>query len=190
MPLVDALRTLHDFLVTHPREVVILDIEDYVQPADIARAFDEANLTSMVWTGDPKAGWPTLGALVAADTRVLVFLESGASGVPWMHPTYESFQETPYAWPTLEAMTCAANRGPATAPLFLLNHWVETTPTPKPSNAALANALQSLEGRARRCETERRRRPTLLAVDFYRTGDLISVARALNGLPPTPAPRP
>ncbi|MCU0650142.1 MAG: hypothetical protein MUF00_19300 [Gemmatimonadaceae bacterium] len=190
LPLVDALRTLHDFLITHPREVVILDIEDYVEPADLARAFEAASLTPYVWKGDPAGGWPTLGALIAADTRVLVFLESGATGVPWMRPTYESFQETPYAWPTLEAMTCASNRGPATAPLFLLNHWVETTPTPKPSNAALANAFAALDGRAKRCEAERRRVPTLLAVDFYRTGDLISVARALNGLPPSPPSRP
>ncbi len=189
--LVDGLRALHDFLVTHPRDVVLLDIEDYVAPADLARAFDEADLLPYIWKGQPGATWPTLSELIAQDTRVLVFIESGTPGVPWLHPTYESFQETPYTFLTLAAMNCSANRGPPAAPLFLVNHWIETTPTPKPSNAALANAFATLAGRAQRCQAERQRLPTLLAVDFYATGDLLAVVRTLNGLaPPPPAPVP
>jgi hypothetical protein len=188
-PLTDALHTIHDFLVTHPREVLLLDIEDYVSPADLARAFEDAELLPYVWQGPPTAPWPTLDSLIAKDTRLLVFIESGTAGVSWLHPMYESFQETPYTFLTPDAMTCVANRGPATAPLFLVNHWIETTPTPKPSNAAMVNASPSLMARAQRCATERGRTPTLLAVDFYATGDLIAVARTLNGLtPPPPVP--
>jgi hypothetical protein len=47
----------------------------------------------------------------------------------------------------------------------------------------LLEAHQSLltpDGLARRCEAERGLKPTVLAVDFYRTGDLVSVVRALN----------
>jgi hypothetical protein len=36
--------------------------------------------------------------------------------------------------------------------------------------------------RARRCERARGRRPNVLAVDFYRTGEVLRAARALNGL--------
>ena len=42
---------------------------------------------------------------------------------------------------------------------------------------------EALLGRARACEAARGRRPTVIAVDFYRTGALFQVARALNGLP-------
>jgi hypothetical protein len=69
-----------------------------------------------------------------------------------------------------------------------MNNWIDTTPAPKPSNAAIVNAYEALLARARQCETTRGRRPTVLAVDFYRTGALFRVARTLNGLtdPGTP----
>jgi hypothetical protein len=185
-PLVDGLRAIHDFLVTHPREVLLLNIEDYVTPADLAAAFERADLLPYIWKGPTQGAWPTLATLIGADTRVLVFLESGTPGVPWLRPTYEIFQETPYTFLTPEAMTCVPNRGPVTAPLFLVNHWIESTPTPKPSNAAVVNAFAPLLARATQCGTDRSRTPTLLAVDFYATGDLFAVARTLNGLTPPP----
>jgi hypothetical protein len=64
--------------------------------------------------------------------------------------------------------------------LFQINNWIDTTPAPKPSNAAVVNAHDALLARARRCEEERGLTPTILAVDFYRTGDVVGVARALN----------
>jgi hypothetical protein len=36
--------------------------------------------------------------------------------------------------------------------------------------------------RARTCERIRHRLPNLVAVDFYRRGDVLGVVRALNGL--------
>jgi hypothetical protein len=53
---------------------------------------------------------------------------------------------------------------------------------PKPSNAALVNARAELLGRLRRCADERRHLPNIIAVDFYRTGDLFDVVREVNGL--------
>ena len=52
---------------------------------------------------------------------------------------------------------------------------------PRPSNAAVVNAYDALLRRARTCERIRGRRVNLLAVDFYREGDLLRVARTLNG---------
>jgi hypothetical protein len=63
-----------------------------------------------------------------------------------------------------------------------MNNWIETTPNPKPSNAAIVNAYDALLARARQCRKERGRLPSLIAVDFYRTGDLLRVARTLNGV--------
>ena len=75
---------------------------------------------------------------------------------------------------------CAPNRGPADAPLFLINHWVTTDPAPRPSNAAEVNAYAPLRARARECERIRHHVPNLLAVDFYRRGDVFKVADTLN----------
>ena len=68
-----------------------------------------------------------------------------------------------------------------------MNNWIDTTPSPKPSNAAIVNAYDALLARARQCQKERGRRPNLIAVDFYRTGDLFRVARTLNGVAQAPA---
>ncbi len=78
--------------------------------------------------------------------------------------------------------TCRPNRGPASAPLFLLNHWINTDPAPRPSHAAIVNAYEPLLRRARACAALRGRLPNLLAVDFYRRGDVFRVADTLNGV--------
>ena len=65
--------------------------------------------------------------------------------------------------------------------MFLVNHWIETTPAPRPSNAAVVNAYDFLLARARRCQRERGHLPNIIAVDFYGTGDLLRVAGKLNG---------
>ena len=63
-----------------------------------------------------------------------------------------------------------------------MNHWIDTTPTPKPSNAAIVNAYDFLLARAEKCEAERNHIPNIIAVDFYRTGDLLRVVNKLNGV--------
>lgn len=176
-----ALETIRDWLVLNPGEVVLLVIEDYVTPAEIAQAFTKSGLIDLVYTG-PIKPFPTLRSMIDLNGRVLVFSESGKPGVPWIHPAFESFQETPYTFHTPEEFSCKPNRGGTTAPLFQVNHWIETTPAPRPSNAAVVNTYDELLKRARTCQKERRLRPTYLAVDFGDIGDIVQVTRTLNGL--------
>ena len=89
---------------------------------------------------------------------------------------------------TVEEFSCRANRRGDGGTLFLMNNWVETTPTPKPSNAAVVNAYPFLLARARECEKERHHIPNIVAVDFYRTGDVVRVVDALNGVAGRPEP--
>jgi hypothetical protein len=89
-------------------------------------------------------------------------------------------QETPYKYRSPSELSCAANRGGTQGSLLLVNNWIDTTPAPKPSNAELVNALDTLLARARLCREERGLQPTILAVDFYRTGDVVGAARAMN----------
>ena len=180
-----ALRGVRQFLVQHPGEVLILILEDYVTAADLERAFAESGLVDFVYSG-ATARWPTLLDLIARNQRVIVFTESGRPGAPWLLPAFESFQETPYTFHAPAEMSCRANRGGNAGSLFLLNHWIETTPTPRPSNAAVVNAYDFLVARAKRCQRERRHLPNVIAVDFYGTGDLLRVARTLNGIDAPP----
>jgi hypothetical protein len=57
---------------------------------------------------------------------------------------------------------------------------VSTDPTPRPSDAKKVNAYEPLLRRAKRCRKQRDRLPNLLAVNFYREGDLLRVVDELN----------
>jgi hypothetical protein len=189
-PVAPALRELRDFAVAHPDEVILLVVEDYITPQDLAAEFDHAGFAGLIYTGNPSPQWPTLRQLIESGQRVVVFTESGRPGVPWLRPAFQTFQETPYSFHKLQDFTCRANRGGNTGPLFQINHWIDTTPTPKPSNAALVNAYPFLLSRAEQCAAERRRLPNLVAVDFYRTGDLLAVVNKLNGVAGQDSPAP
>jgi hypothetical protein len=179
-PLGPWLVTLADFLAQHPDEVVILVIEDYVAPEDLAAAFEKAGRADQVYRGQGRAPWPPLRALIDTRQRVVVMTESGRPGVPWLLPAFDVMQETPYKFRNPSELSCAVNRGGTAGSLFQINNWIDTTPAPKPSNAAIVNAHDALLARAQRCREERGLMPTILAVDFYRTGDVVGVARALN----------
>jgi hypothetical protein len=184
-PLLDALRAIHEFLVRNPDEVLVLGIEDYATAQDLAAAFAESGLDGLVYRGAAGPPWPTLREMIDTRQRVLVLLESDRKHVPWLHPAYEGMlQETPYHFTQPSEMSCSPNRGGVSGSLFLMNNWIDSTPRPKPSNAAIVNAYDALLARARQCEAERGRRPNLIAVDFYRTGELFRVARALNRVAP------
>lgn len=181
--LVPVLRTFVEFLVTHPGEVIILDFEDYAPPAAIASAFEESGLIAYVYQGPMGPTWPTLGEMVASGGRVVVLGEYDVTGVPWMHMAWEGLMaETPYTFPTQEDFSCRPNRGTPRGGLFLINHWIETTPTPKPSNAQIVNQQDVIVRRARQCQRERGMVPNIIAVDFAGIGDVVGAARRLNGL--------
>jgi len=184
-PVVPALQGVRDWMVANPGEVVVIVVEDYIPPVDLARAFEEAGLVPLIYTGSVAPPLPTLRELIDSGQRLMVFIESGKPGVPWLKPAFESMQETPYSFHTPADFSCKPNRGPATAPLFQINHWLETTPAPKPSNAAIVNAYDALLARARACRQQRGHLPNIVAVDFYDVGDLFRVVRTLNGLEDT-----
>ena len=119
-PLVAALRSVHEFLVQNPDEVLVFGIEDYVSPQDLAAAFAESGLDGLVYRGPATPPWPTLREMIDSRQRVLVLLESGRKGVPWLHPVYEGLlQETSYRFLHPSEMSCEANRGGTSGSFFL-----------------------------------------------------------------------
>lgn len=129
--------------------------------------------------------------MIDSGQRLVIFSEHEGGGAPWYRVGYAAgLQETPFAFakvgqltdPALWPASCVPNRGPDSAPLFLLNHWITNDPIPLPSNAAQVNAYEPLLGRARRCQEQRHRLPNIIAVNFYRRGDLFRVVDTLNGV--------
>jgi len=181
---------IHAFLVANPGEVLVIINQDYVTPADFVGAVREAGLEPFAYRGSTTV-WPTLGEMVESGQRVVFLAENDAGGAPWYHPAYERItQETPFGFsrvpqlvdPAALPASCRPNRGLEGAPVFLLNHWITTDPVPLPSNAAQVNAYKPLLARARECERIRDAFPNLIAVDFYREGDVFGVVDTLNGV--------
>jgi hypothetical protein len=173
------LRDIKTFLVLHPDEVVIIVFEDYVPPVELGATLERAGLGPYIYRGGVSP-WPTLRDMISSGQRLVTFIESGRPGVPWLRPAFENIRETPYSFHKVDEFSCRANRGGDGGTLFQINHWIETTPMPKPSNAAVVNAYDFLLSRARQCQAERHHLPNIIAVDFYRTGDLLKVVETLN----------
>ncbi len=194
-PLISVLRDIRDFLVAHPNQVLVVVNEDYVSPKDFVSVVKASGLTKFVYRGPTGAGqWPTLRQMIDSNQRIVFLAENEAGAAPWYHPAYDSItEETPYLFRKVPELTkpaklpasCAANRGPKQgAPMFLVNGWISTNPTPLPSNAAKVNAYRPLLRRLRECQRLRHHIPNLVAVDFYREGDVFKAVDALNGVTP------
>jgi hypothetical protein len=191
IPIDQAFGQLRDFLGANADEVVTVVIEDYVDPADVAAAAERTGLVDEVYTGPVGDPWPTLQEMIDSGGRALMMAENedGGSEYPWYHSAYDELvQETPFSFkrpgdlidPGKLRASCKPNRGPRTASVFLINHWIDTSPAPRPSNAAIVNEHGALLDRVEQCEGQRDLLANLIAVDFYLEGDLFGVASELN----------
>ena len=89
--LADYLKRVREWMDRHPSDVVtvLLVNNDKVPATAIKAQFDAADLTRLAYAPPgPVAptGWPTLGQLVAAQRRLIVFTSVGADAkaVPWL----------------------------------------------------------------------------------------------------------
>ena len=177
LPMADGLGDVKAFLDENRGEVMAFILEDYITPEQTAAAFSEAGLDGYLYTWQGGA-WPTLGEMVAANTRLLVTSESNGPPPAWYQHAWDLYFDTPYEFSSVDEFRCDLNRGATTNPLFLLNHWVEN-PLPSPSLSEEANAV--LSQRAAQCQEETGHLPNLVAVDWYTEGALFTTVDALNG---------
>lgn len=178
---------IDQFLGRHPTDVVVLDVEDYVQPADLRRALEAAGLWDRVYTLDPSQPMPTLLDLVTptdgereAPRRLIVMAERHGGTEPWLADTYKLSQETPYTFKSVADFNCAPNRGDASNPLFLLNHWLRQPGPPDPVAAAKTNSTSILGDRIEQCIAARRKLPNFVAIDFFGVGDATELIDQYN----------
>ena len=182
---------IHDFLATHPNAVMVIVNQDYVTPVDFVKAIGDAGLTQYVFKDFNEKPWPTLREMIDSNQRLVLLAENHAGAAPWYRLAYKDLtEETPYTFRNVSLLTspgklaasCRPNRGHEGAPLFLINHWISTDPVPRPSDAARVNAYKPLLARARECEQVRHHLVNLLAVNFYKEGDVFRVVNTLNGV--------
>ena len=111
-----------------------------------------------------------------------MLIENEPGDEPWMHKQSEVAQETPYHFGTAAELgaddSCRPNRGGTAGSLLLVNHWVDTSPAPRTTIAREVNAPAFLDARLARCRAERGLVPNVVAVDFYRQGDVVGTLAA------------
>ncbi len=183
-----ALAGIDDWMNTHPDEFLVIVVEDVVSPEETAQAFQKAGLLRYAYEPQPDAVWPTLGQLIGRDKRLLVMAErdNGDGKFPWYQSAFDLMQETPYTFDSVHDITgprsCRPNRGGPNNPLFQLNNWIEKVPR-DPMLQGKINSRDVLLKRAETCKRVRGLGPNLIAVDYYNEGDVVGVAKALNGIP-------
>ena len=101
--------------------------------------------------GPPGTPWPTLGAMLDAGARLVVFTDDAMANDDW-HLNWTRFGwETPYNDPTF---TCAHGRGdPAAHPnqVFVLNHYSLGAAGGDAMVSARNNTFDGIVEHARRC---------------------------------------
>ena len=176
----DAMSDIKGFLDQNPDEVLIIDIEDYVEPKDMVDLLEKSGLAAYAYRGPIGPPWPTLQQMINRGQRVLIMAEHRTGAADWYFPAYRLFQETPFSFHRPSQMSCDPNRGKPSNSLFLINNWISTDPKPLPVNAKIVNNYAFLLHRARQCEKQRGLLPNVIAVDFYREGNLSKVIGTLN----------
>lgn len=168
--LVPELAKIRTFLASRPNEVVMLFIEQHsLTPAQFSSAIGAAGLLGEVYTHpSPSAPWPTLGELIAARRRLIVFYatdEAELSRPAWYHRMRDEIVETPYAYKTTSQFACNKDRGNPNAQLYFVNHFL-SDPAGWERLAKQANRWDVVLDHVSDCESQVQL-PNAVAVDFY-----------------------
>jgi hypothetical protein len=178
-PLDQELGVMRRFMDSHPDQVLVLIVEDYVPPPVIEKALERTGLLSQAATLKPRAPMPTLGKLIERHTRLVVFAEEKGGSPPWYMPAFSYIQDTPLGARRPSRLSCALFRGNPGNPVLKLNHWLDTFPPSRTAERAIGGP-RALRRRITKCTRERGRAPGIVAVDFYDQTAVVQDARALN----------
>ena len=200
------------FLAENPREVVTLLVDNRTPAESLAAALDAANLRESLHFQALRDPWPTLGELIDAEQRLVVFATDAAAAPDGILSFKEFFTSTRDDYATADELDCELPSGSARKPLLLVNHFVSELSSVAdsgggaggegaggagngdgtrvlhalPDVAAVINDNPFLIRRLRGCVAMNARKPTFVAVDFYDVGAVLPATQELAELiPPT-----
>ncbi|KAI3595875.1 hypothetical protein WG66_008874 [Moniliophthora roreri] len=141
--------------------------------------------------------WPTLGEMINAGKRLVVFLDSGANTteVPFILPQFEMVWETPFST-TDSTFPCSIDRiqGPLLPMdhLYMINHSLNTNVFPIPGGAGVivpnvfeaetTNGVKSIMDNVRGCAPfAMDKNPNFILLDWVDEGEAFLAADQLNG---------
>ncbi|ATY63264.1 PLC-like TIM beta alpha-barrel domain [Cordyceps militaris] len=199
-PLDAYLRALAAWMGTHPDEVVTLLLTngDRIPVEAFDAAFRRAGLVQYVLRPRgvmAKEEWPTLGEMIDAGTRLVVFMVKKTdygmdqTKVDYIINEFDYFWETPYGITDKTFPTCAVDRPPGGDPgrlMGIMNHMLNyrlgDVVFPNQPDAARTNSKASIQAQVARCVAAWSHQPNVVLLDWVNIGEVAAAGLALNGL--------
>ena len=178
-PLLTGLTEIRTYMKKNPKAVLTLIFESYAPAPKVRKAFEEAGLLDFLHQQETPQPWPAIKDMIAADKRLIVFTDAGGGEWPGFHDVWKFCQETHFSVKQTSDFSYQRNRGKKSNPLFILNHFL-TRPTASPGLASQANSPAILKPRLEGCQKATMRFPNYVAVDFYESGDTVTLLREFN----------
>ncbi|KAG8531314.1 uncharacterized protein KY384_002943 [Bacidia gigantensis] len=200
----DWLSSIKGWLDSHTSDVVTLVLvnSDNVAATDLASEFVASGISTYGYTPSTAGQWPTLQAMISANTRLVTFVASLPQSSGYLLNEFDYLFENPYNNTAASSFTCAADRpvaqpasaAIATGKLPLLNHFLYQTMTlgstviESPDTASIgttnaATGTGSLGDFAAACAKDYGgKAPWGLLVDYFDQGDTLKVVDDLNGV--------
>ncbi|ODA80245.1 hypothetical protein RJ55_03203 [Drechmeria coniospora] len=196
-PLTGYLDEVSDWMGRHPDEVVtlLLTNNDGIDVDRFAAALETTPLTKLVFRPGrelvAKAQWPTLGELIKANTRLVIFMDYHAdqAKVDYIMSEFDYFWETPYGVTDRNFPTCLVDRPAGGDPERLmgimnhmLNYKIGDIVFPNQLDASSTNSMASIRKQVDLCKDEGKPQPNVILLDWVNIGDAQQVQMVLNGL--------
>ncbi|KAL8729421.1 MAG: hypothetical protein Q9181_005011 [Wetmoreana brouardii] len=195
------LTTIKKWLDKNPDEVLTLLLTngDRTDIKKFDASFKSTGLDEFAYTPPsnplPMSAWPTLGDLIKAKTRLIVFLDYGAKekAVPYILDEFAYFFETPFDTTDPAFNQCQIDRPPKASPdgrMYIVNHYLDKkivadVLVPDRDAAPKVNAATGrggIQAQADICKGLYRRAPNTILLDFFDKGEAMMAQRKLNGL--------
>ncbi|KAG6231397.1 hypothetical protein E4U34_004894 [Claviceps purpurea] len=191
------LREIGTWMDDHPNEVVTLLLTngDAIPVREFDVVFESTGLKKHVFHPQrrimPKMEWPTLGELIDAKTRLVVFMDyhTDRGRFDYIISQFDHFWETPYGITNKRFPTCRVDR-----PLFgdphrlmgimnhMLNFRIGNVVFPDQVDAKTTNSLASITKQVNLCESQGKPQPNVILLDYVNVGDAQQAQLAFNGL--------
>lgn len=188
------------FLDKNSDQLITLILEDHTNNLDrVAQDFKTAGLDGYVHTQDITKQWPTLGAMVQADKRLVVLFHGDEKlayeKYPWMHylwafawDTEWSFQEVCHlkdpkkdVMPKRGKQAFDDHKNGNLNKLFMVHHYVTPLTGGCLSSAKKVNKKGFLQTRIDRLIKQSGKKPNIIQIDFFdQKDDVLSFVEALN----------
>ena len=128
----DGFARIHDFLRENPNEVVLIILQDEIDAADAVEVLEKSRLADLAYTWEPGSPFPTLRQMIRGSQERA---DHGRArrrrcvrGTTRPTAPEACCRRPRFNFDSIEEMSCAPNRSGTAGPLFLLNHWVSTSP--------------------------------------------------------------